>query len=221
MDELEALLAQLGTFFGGSAPVAGPPTPPAMLAGPGGTMTGTPSAPGAPGSPGTPGALSSLASGAGASGINLQTILQLITAMGGANMSTEQINMLKQLYAQQQRAAQIAMNPAALARRTANATLPINRELAYTVNSAADANSANMGMSQAPGAVAGARAAALAPYAQRNLEMGNQMAEFGLPGGGFGAPNPPDLLSILKQLNQFGTSTGGGGGTYSLPAGIV
>src|ERR1019366_8340718 len=87
-------------------------------------------------------------------GINLQQILQLITALGGANMGTEQINMLKQLFAQQQRGAATAMNPAALARRTVGATLPRNRELAYSVTGAADAATAGRGMGSSPGAVA-------------------------------------------------------------------
>ncbi len=148
---------------------------------------------------GPTGAAATPGGGAGiaGSGINLQTILQLITALGGANMGSEQINMLKQLFARQQQAAQLAQNPAAIAARGAMATQPINRELAYVTNNAADAGSANSGMSQAPGAVAAGRAAALAPIAQQNVALGQQDATFGLPAGGFGAPSVPDFLSIL------------------------
>ncbi len=207
MDELQQILKALGGFLTGSsagAPVAGPPTP------------GGPTTPGTPGGPGTPasgGLLGALAS----SGLGLGQILQIISALGGANLGTEQINQLKQLYAQQQNAARIAQNPELLAKRATRATLPINKELAYTVNQAADASSANAGLAQAPGAVAAARAQALAPLAERNLELGTQFSEFGLPTGGFGAPNVPDYLSVLGELNNFGRSTGG---TYSLPANI-
>lgn len=194
---------QLGTLAGAGFPGAQ-------------AMTGVPSAPGSPGgagTPGSPGLLSTLVS----SGLNLQQILQIISALGGANLGTDEINQLKQLYAQQQRAASIAMNPAALARRAARATLPLNKELAYTVTNAADAATANRGMAQAPGAVASGEAAALAPYAQQNLRMGANFAEFGLPTGGFGTPNVPDYMSVLAELNNFGRGTGGG--AYSLPAG--
>lgn len=220
MGELEQALQELMGFLGGTpagAPVAGPPTPPALLAGPGGTMTGVPGAPGTPGAAGTP-AAPGLVSSLAAKGLPIQQILQIISALGGANLGTDEINQLKQLYAQQQNAARIAQNPMALAKRAAHATLPINKELAYTVDSAADANSANAGMAQSPGAVASARAQALAPLAESNVQMGAQMSEFGLPTGGFGAPNVPDYMSVLRELNQFGQGTGGG--TYSLPSGI-
>ncbi len=170
---------------------------------------------------GPAGAAATPGGGAGiaGSGISLQTILQLITALGGANMGTYQINMLKQLFARQQQAAAMAQNASGISSRGAMATLPINRELAYITNNAADAGSANAGLAEAPGAVAGARAAALAPIAQQNVVQGQENARFGLPTGGFGAPAVPDFLSILKDLNQFGAATGGG--TYALPAGVI
>ena len=231
MDELEALLAQLGTLCGGSAPVAGPPSPGASFAGPGGTMTGNPNAatnPGGSGTAGILGVIKSLLSGTSgggspggtggtpglAGGINLQQILALITALGGGQYGSQELNAIKALYQQQQLAAQRAMNAKQISARGAAATLPINKELAYTTDAAADANSANAGLAQSPGAVAAARAGALAPLAEQNVQVGQENARFGFPYQF--QTQAPDYLSVLQQLNTLGRNTG----PYSLPGAV-
>jgi hypothetical protein len=143
----------------------------------------------------------------------LPQILNMISSMGAGSYGQEQLGNMSNLFNQQQKAAQLALNPAALAKRTLAYTQPINKQLAYSVTQAADAATAGRGMAQAPGAVASGEAAALAPYAQQNLQMGQQAAEFGFPYQFAG--QSPDYLSILKQLNEYGQ-----GSTYSLPQGM-
>lgn len=191
-------------------------------------MLGNPSAPTNPGGTGAPNLLARIfgaggmptaggGSGApGVGGIGLSQILQLLSALGSAGYGTKELEAIQTLFQNQQRAAANAMNASKISERGAAATLPINRELAYTVDQAADANSANAGMAQSPGAVAAARAQALAPFAQQNLEMGMENARFGFPFQW--QTQPPNYLSVLGQLNQLGLGSGGGG-TFSLPAG--
>lgn len=143
----------------------------------------------------------------------MQTILGLITALSNAGYGTEELNQLANIFAQQQRATNIGMNPVALANRAARATLPINRELAYQVTNAADQATAGRGMGQSAGAIASGEAAALAPYAQQNLQLGADFATRGL-NMPFQLQNP-DYLSILGQLQNLGR--GGGGATFGLP----
>jgi hypothetical protein len=137
----------------------------------------------------------------------------------------------------QRQAALTAMNPTLMGQRAAAATQPINARLASDVIAAADAKTAGRGMAQAPGAVAGAEASALAPFAQQNLQIGANLASnFGpatsLPTAS-GAPPlvdtlqglqsftpstvnaPPDMLSILNQLRNFAS------GPYTLPQGVL
>ena len=208
MGELEALLNSLMTLLGkapgaifGTPPVAGPAAP--------GSYAGSQPQPGQPGGPGTPG------------GLNLSTILSLLTGLGGAYYGSNELQQIKRVYDAQRQAEALAMNPEALARRTAAATLPINKQLAYTVDQAADAGVAGRGMFQSPGAVAAARTEALAPYAERNLEMGKDLATFGF--AGVENQQAPDYLSVLKQLTQLGQGTAfaGSGSPYSLPAGTT
>lgn len=218
MDPIAAALQKLWAMLAGGQPVAGPPTPGAAFAGPGGTMTGNPNAPGQPGMAGTPGLAGLLTgsgtAGGGAPGGNLAMIMQLLTALGGGYYGSKQLSDLQTLFEQQQSAAQKAMNPVFLARRAAKATAPLNAELAYVVNQAADLGSAGRGMAQSPGAVASARAQALAPYAQKNLELGTQLATFGFPYQY--ATQAPDYTSVLNELNQMGRNT-----TFSLPSGVT
>jgi hypothetical protein len=210
MDPLQAILSWLF----GATPAAGTPgsiTPSstaqlgtlAAAGFPGAqSMTGVP---GAAGTPAKPGALS---------GLNIQQILAIVSALGAGNYGSMQLNDAQSAYQQQQQAIARAMNAAGISGRAAKATLPLNKELAYTVNNAADAGTANQGMGQSPGAVAAARAGALAPYAQQNLAMGNANANVGLD-----MPfqlQPPDYTSILSELNSLGKSTG----PYSLPVSI-
>lgn len=167
--------------------------------------------PGATGGPGVPGSTPGQTIGSNVSPI-LQRVMALISSYGAGQYGTQELQNLQQLFQQQQRAAGIAFNPAAMAARTVAGTVPINKELAYTVGQAADANTASNGMFQSPGAVASGRAAALAPYAEQNLQMGQQNAQVGLPYQF--ATQSPDFLSVLKELQQYGS-----GSTFSLPAG--
>lgn len=143
----------------------------------------------------------------------LQKILSLLSATGAGIYGQDELENLRRTFAQQQQAAQLALNPGALAKRTVMATLPLDKKLAYTVTQAADAATAGRGMSQSPGAVASAEASALAPYAQQNLLLGHQDAQFGFPYQY--ATQNPDYLSVLNQLNQYGRNS-----TYSLPGNI-
>ena len=167
------------------------------------------------GAPGMPGAAPG---GAGAGGGQnlaqiLPMLLNLISSMGAGSYGQKQIGQMNNIYGQQQQAANLAMNPTALGNRAANAAAPINKELAYSTTKAADAATAGNGVAQSPGAVASGRAAALAPYAQQNLEMGQSDAQFGFPYQFARTPN--DYTSLLKELNQYGQNS-----TYSLPGGI-
>ena len=145
--------------------------------------------------------------GAGGDPNWLALIGQLLTAGGGAYYGNQQLQNLSNIYKQQQQDAQIAMNPQMMAARVAAATPQLNSQLAYTVNQAADLGTAGRGMAQAPGAVAAGRAEALAPYAQQNQELGAQLAEFGFPYAF--SQQPPNYLSVLQQLQNYGqTSTG-------------
>lgn len=146
-------------------------------------------------------------------GINLQQILQLISAIGGAGYGNQQLNAIQQLFQQQQNAARLALNPAALSRRALQATLPLNRNLQYQLTQTGEAAAANAGMGQSPGAVAGAVAREFAPYQEQNLQLGEQNATFGFPAQF--ATQSPDFLSVLNELNTLGRNTGGG--AYSLP----
>lgn len=219
MGELEALLAQLGTLFGGSAPVAGPPAPGASFAGPGGTMTGNPNSPTGPGGTGSAGIMGLIAQllgkgGAGGSGIGIQQILSLITALGGGQYGSEQLNAMKALYQQQQMAAQRAMNAKQIAARGVAATVPLTKAQTYFGTQAADANAVNAGMGESPGATASAVSRELAPLYQENLAMGNQNAQFGFPYQF--ETSPPDYTAVLNELNTLGRNTG----PYGLPSGV-
>lgn len=164
---------------------------------------------------GTPGAAGGAASGGGQSLAQiLPMLLNLLSSLGAGSYGQKQLGQMNNIYGTQQNAANLAMNPAALARRTVAATLPINKELAYSVTQAADAATAGKGMSQSPGAVASGEAAALAPYAQQNLQMGQADAQFGFPYAF--ARTPMDYTSLLNQLNQYGQNS-----TYSLPQGVT
>ena len=149
-----------------------------------------------------------------AAGMAYPTTLALITALGGGQYGSQELNAIKALYQQQQLAAQRAMNAKQISARGAAATLPINKELAYTTDAAADANSANAGLAQSPGAVAAARAGALAPLAEQNVQVGQENARFGFPYQF--QTQAPDYLSVLQQLNTLGRNTG----PYSLPGAV-
>lgn len=153
---------------------------------------------------GTPGLLS---------GDTLQQVLALITALGGGQYGADQLNALKNIYQQQQKTAAMAMNPALLSKRALEATLPLNRNLQYQLTSAGEAAAANAGMGQSPGAVAGAVAREFAPYAEQNLQLGEQNATFGFPFQF--ARRAPDYISVLNELNSLGKNSG----PYALPAG--
>ena len=143
----------------------------------------------------------------------LPAILNVLSTLGAGSYGQKQLGQMNQIFNSQQNAEGVAMNPAALARRTAMATLPINQQLAYSVTKAADAGTAGRGMAQSPGAVASGEASALAPYAEQNLQMGAQDAQFGFPYAF--ARQPEDFLGLLNQLNQYGRNS-----TYSLPQGV-
>lgn len=231
MGELEQLLQQLGQMFTGTPPVAGPPSPAASFAGPGGTMSGNPNSPTAPGGTGTAGILGlikSLVSGTSGGGspggtggtpgmpggINLQQILSLITALGGGQYGSQQLNALKALYQQQQMAAQRAMNAKQIAARGVAATVPLTKAQTYFGTQAADANATNAGMGESPGATASAVSRELMPLYEQNLEMGNQNAQFGFPYQF--QTQAPDYTAVLNELNGLGRATG----PFSLPGAI-
>lgn len=142
----------------------------------------------------------------------LQKLMAGLSASGAGQYGTQELQNLQQLFQQQQNAARIGMNPAALARRTVAGTVPINKALAYNTEQAADAATAGNGMAQSPGAVAAGRTAALAPYEEQNLQMGQQNAQFGFPYQF--ATQSPDYLSVLSQLQQYGSNA-----AFSLPSG--
>jgi len=184
---LMGLLGSGGGGSGGGSPMGGSISPAgaaSFMAG-GGAPTATPGAGG---------------------GFTLQQLLawlpQLVTAGGGAYYGMNQLQQLQRVFDQQQQNNQIAMNPMAMAARVNAATPPINRQLAYAVNQASNAGTAENGMGQSPGAVAAGQASALAPYGEQNLQIGENLAEFGFP---FEAnQKPPDYLSVLSQLQNLG-----------------
>lgn len=214
MDTLEQALAALEQFLGTGGPASvgatGPNPPTTGLLGSGGSMSGAGY---------LPELLKFLVSSGGAvaggaTGANpLQTILQLITALGGGQYGSDQLNALQTIYKQQQHAAALAMNPSAMAQRTLAGTLPLNRQLQYNLTQQGEAAAANAGMAQSPGAVASAVSREFAPYAEQNLQLGQQNAQFGFPYA-FGVQSP-DYISVLNELNTLGKNSGGG--AYSLP----
>jgi hypothetical protein len=150
--------------------------------------------------------------GGGMGGMNMQSILSLLTALGGGYEGMTQLKAMQRLYEEQRTNAAQAMNPAALARRTEAATLPLNRQLAYATERPVESRLAQQGMGQAPGAVASAETSAIAPYAQQNQQTGAQMAEFGFPY--VQNLQVPNYLDVLKQLNSFGRES-----SFTAPAG--
>lgn len=145
--------------------------------------------------------------GGGSSQSIIQMLTQLLTAGGGAYYGMNELQQLQRVFDQQQQNNQIAMNPKAMAARVAAATPPINRQLAYAVNQASNAGTAENGMGQSPGAVASAQASALAPFGEQNLQIGENLAEFGFP---FEAnQQAPNYLSVLGQLQSLGRGSTG------------
>jgi hypothetical protein len=145
-------------------------------------------------------------------GLNLQTILSLLTALGGGVYGMQELKDKQRLYEEQRANAALAMNPSALAKRTEAATIPLNRQLTYAISKPVESEIARSGMAQAPGATASALGSAIAPFAQQNQQLGAQMAEFGFPY--VQNLQSPDYLRVLEQLNQFGR-----GSTFSAPSG--
>lgn len=144
----------------------------------------------------------------------LNLLTQIQQGYGASQYGSNQLEMMKKIQALQMMAAQRAMafNPARLAQNAIRDTLPINRQLAYQVGQAEDANLAAKGMSQAPGATAAGQAAALAPYAQQNQEMGQRMALAGAQIGQNGLQFPfsmssPDYLQTLNELGTLGQNS--------------
>lgn len=145
-------------------------------------------------------------------GMNIQSILSLLTALGGGYEGMTQLKAMQRLYEEQRANAALAMSPTALARRTALATAPLNNQLTYAIKQPVDSGIAQRGMTQAPGAIASAETSAIAPFAQQNQQLGAQMAEFGFPYvQNLAVPN---YLDVLKQLNTFGRES-----SFSAPAG--
>lgn len=178
-----------------------------------------------------PGAIAAVGpvAGAGGSGSGdwLSTLLSLATAATGGYYGGQELRNKADIYNLQRQAVATALglNPAMLPAQAARAALPINKTLAYQVNQAADANTARGGMAQSPGAVAAAEAGALAPYAQRNLQLGANLATTADQVALDKARVPfwlhaPDYMSVLDQLNQAGRNEASmPAGTYSLPDG--
>jgi hypothetical protein len=193
MGELEQLLASLGPLlagaFGGASAMSGTPTP-----------TGQPQA----------------SSGGFMGGPSnwLNVLMQIQQAMGASQYGSSQLDMMKKIQGLQMMAAQraMAMTPQMLARNAIRDTLPINRQLAYQVGQAEDANLAGRGMSQSPGATAAGQAAALAPYAQQNQQMGLETAMGGaqLQQNALQMPfalQSPDYLQTLNELSTLGQNS--------------
>lgn len=154
----------------------------------------------------TPGA------GGGAGGLNLQSLLSLITSLGGSYYGINELQQMQRVYDAQRQNAALAMNQNALARRTVSATLPLNKQLEYATEAPVNAMLAQRGLTQAPGAQASAQTSALAPFEQQNIGLGANLATFGFPY--VEHQGTPDYLSVLSQLNQFGK-----GSTFSAPSG--
>jgi hypothetical protein len=114
--------------------------------------------------------------GAGGGGMSPQSIIQMLTQFlttgSGAYYGINELQQQQRIFDQQQQNNQIAMNPLAMAARMNAATPPINRQLAYAVNQASNAGTAENGMGQSPGAVAAGQASALAPYGEQTSRLG-------------------------------------------------